>query len=197
LKGHLNNKKHLKILETSRDLFWRHGFKRVSIEEICLKAEVSKMTFYRIFPNKVELAKAVFDKEVNEGLRKFKAVLNEESTSSEKIRKIMLMKMDGTHNISNEFLQDFYNDRELGLKEYIEEKTRQSWNEILDDFKQAQQKGWFRSDMKPEFLFFFSQKMGELIVDENLMKLYRTPQELLSELTNFFAYGISPRDPIT
>lgn len=155
------------------------------------------MTFYRIFPNKVELAKAVFDKEVNEGLRKFKAVLNEESTSSEKIRKIMLMKMDGTHNISNEFLQDFYNDRELGLKEYIEEKTRQSWNEILDDFKQAQQKGWFRSDMKPEFLFFFSQKMGELIVDENLMKLYRTPQELLSELTNFFAYGISPRDPIT
>jgi hypothetical protein len=107
------------------------------------------------------------------------------------------MKMDGTHNISNEFLQDFYNDRELGLKEYIEEKTRQSWNEILDDFKQAQQKGWFRSDMKPEFLFFFSQKMGELIVDENLMKLYRTPQELLSELTNFFAYGISPRDPIT
>lgn len=191
----MNNKKHLKILATGRDLFWKHGFKRVSIEEICQKAEVSKMTFYRIFPNKIELAKAVFDKEANEGLRKFKDVLNEESTSSEKIRKIMLMKMDGTHNISNEFLQDFYNDRELGLKEYIEEKTRQSWNEILDDFKQAQEKGWFRSDMKPEFLFYFSQKMGELLVDENLVKLYRTPQQLLLELTNFFAYGISPRDP--
>ena len=183
-------------MATGRDLFWKHGFKRVSIEEICLKAKASKMTFYRFFPNKIELAKAVFDQVANEGLQKFKSVLNEDTTSSEKIRKMMLLKMDGTHNISKEFLQDFYNDRELGLKEYIEEKTRQSWNEILNDFKQAQEKGWFRSDMKPEFLFYFSQKMGELVVDENLMKLYSTPQELLLELTNFFAYGISPRDPI-
>ncbi len=197
MKDHSNNKKYLKILETGRDLFWKHGFKRVSIEEICLKAEASKMTFYRFFPNKIELAKAVFDQVANEGLQKFKNILTEDSTSSEKIRKIMLMKMDGTHNISKEFLQDFYNDRELGLKEYIEDKTRQSWNEILNDFKQAQEKGWFRSDMKPEFLFYFSQKMGELLVDENLLKLYRTPQELILELTNFFAYGISPRDPIT
>ncbi len=196
MKDHSNNKKYLKILATSRDLFWKHGFKRVSIEEVCLKAKVSKMTFYRFFPNKIELAKAVFDLVANEGLQKFKNVLTEDSTSSEKIRKIMLMKMDGTHNISKEFLQDFYNDRELGLKEYIDEKTRLSWNEILNDFKQAQEKGWFRSDMKPEFLFYFSQKMGELLVDENLLKLYRTPQELILELTNFFAYGISPRDPI-
>ena len=104
--------------------------------------------------------------------------------------------MDGTHGISKEFLQDFYNDRELGLKEYIAEKTTQSWSEILNDFKQAQEKGWFRSDLKPEFLFYFSQKMGELLIDENLVKLYHTPQELILELTNFFAYGISPRDPI-
>jgi AcrR family transcriptional regulator len=191
-----NNKKYQQILATGRDLFWKHGFKRVSIEEVCLKAEVSKMTFYRFFPNKIELAKAVFDQVVNEGLQKFKDILHEDSTSSEKIRKIMLMKMDGTHNISKEFLQDFYNDRELGLKEYIDEKTRQSWSEILNDFKQAQEKGWFRSDMKPEFLFYFSQKMGELLIDENLLKLYHTPQELILELTNFFAYGISPRDPI-
>ena len=191
------NRKKLQILATARVLFWKHGFRRVSIEEICQQAEVSKMTFYRFFPNKIELAKAVFDQVANEGLQKFKNVLTEDSTSSEKIRKIMLMKMDGTHNISKEFLQDFYNDRELGLKEYIDAKTRQSWNEMLNDFKQAQEKGWFRSDMKPEFLFYFSQKMGELLVDENLLKLYRTPQELILELTNFFAYGISPRDPIT
>jgi AcrR family transcriptional regulator len=197
MKGHLNNKKYLKILATSRDLFWKHGFKRVSIEEVCEKAEVSKMTFYRFFPNKIELAKVVFDQAASQGLQKFKNILNEDSTPSEKIRKIVLIKMDDTNKISTEFLQDFYNDRELGLKEYIDEKTRLSWNEILNDFKQAQEKGWFRSDMKPEFLFYFSQKMGELLVDENLMKLYHSPQELVIELTNFFAYGISPRDPST
>lgn len=181
-------------MSTAHDLFWKHGFKRVSIEEICKKAGVSKMTFYRFMPNKTALAKAVFDEVVEEGLQRFKSILVEETDSAEKIRKMVQMKMEGTDSISKEFLQDFYNNDELGLKEHIEKKTEQSWKEILKDFKDAQEKGWFRRDLKPEFLFYFSQKMGEMIVDEKLLKLYNSPQELILELTNFFSYGISPRD---
>lgn len=188
----IKTKKYAEILAAGRDLFWKHGFRRVSIEEICRQAGASKMTFYRFFPNKIALAKAVFDREVSEGLIKFRNILRDRSGSSEKIRKIFLMKMDGTHLISREFLQDFYADRELGLKEYIEEKTRESWNEILTDFRYAQQEGWFRRDLKPEFLFYFSQKMGEMLTDEKLLCLYGDPQELIRELTNFFSYGISP-----
>lgn len=189
------SKKCAKILATARDLFWKHGFRRISIEEVCQQAGVSKMTFYRLFPNKIELAKAVYDREVDEGLRKFRSILYEPSEPAEKIRKMMLMKMEGTHQISREFLQDFYGNREVALRDYIEEKTRQSWTEIVSDFKEAQQKGWFRSDLKPEFLFYFSQKMGELISDEKLLNLYSSPQELVMEITRFVSYGISPRDP--
>ncbi len=188
------NKKQLKILDTARDLFWKHGFKRISIEEVCQKAEVSKMTFYRFFPNKVELAKAVFDREVEEGLKKFRAIMDEDAHASDKIKKMVQLKIEGTNNISREFLHDFYSNRELGLKDYIEEKTKQSWVEVLSVFRRGQEKGWFRKDMKPEFIAYVSQKMSELVVDENLLKLYSTPQELLMEFSNFFAYGISPRD---
>lgn len=189
------SKKFLQILATARELFWKHGFRRVSIEEICRRAGVSKMTFYRFFSNKIELAKAVYDIEVDQGLQKFRTILAEPSEPADKIRKMMLMKMEGTHQISREFLQDFYGNRELGLREHIEEKTRQSWKEIVSDFREAQKKGSFRSDLKPEFLLFFSQKMGELIADENLLNLYRSPQELVMEITRFVSYGISPRDP--
>ena len=41
----LKSKKQLELLKIARELFWKHGFKRVSIEEICQKASVSKMTF--------------------------------------------------------------------------------------------------------------------------------------------------------
>jgi AcrR family transcriptional regulator len=70
----VNNKKVKSIMETARDLFWKHGLKRVSIEEICQKSGVSKMTFYRHFDNKTELAKAVFDNVINDSIQKFKAI---------------------------------------------------------------------------------------------------------------------------
>lgn len=194
---HLTNRKYLNILATARDLFWKHGFKRVSIEELCQKAEVSKMTFYKFFPNKIELAKAVFDNEVQEGLKRFKNLVREDTPAREKIRKLVEMKVEGTNNISKEFLQDFYSDRELGLKEYVEKSTREAWTEILRNFKYAQEKGWFRSNMKPELLFYVSQKMGELVTDESLLKMYSSPQELVLELTNLMAFGISPRDQTT
>jgi AcrR family transcriptional regulator len=192
MKEQTSSKKYGKILATARDLFWKHGFKRISIEELCEQAQVSKMTFYKFFPNKIELAKAVFDCEVQGGLKAFKEIVTENTPATEKIRRIVEMKAKGTNNISKEFLHDFYSDRQLGLKEYVDKRTRDAWTEILNDFRRAQQMGSFRSNMKPELLFFISQKLGELITDENLLKLYSSPQDLVLELTNLMAYGISP-----
>jgi AcrR family transcriptional regulator len=194
LTGPFTNKKYLQILATARDLFWKHGFRRISIEEVCQQAKVSKMTFYRFFPNKIELAKAVFDREMTVGLKKFREILAEDSSSAEKIRKMVLLELEGSHNMSREFLQDFYGDREVELKGYIEERSQQSWNEVLEDFRMAQARGWFRSDLNPEFLFYFSKKVGEMLTDEKLLALYPSASDLVMEITNFISYGISPRN---
>ena len=194
MKDFTNNKKYQELLRTARELFWKHGFRRVTVEEICQQSGVSKMTFYRFFPNKIELAKSVFDKEAHEGMQKFRDIMRENIPPSEKIKKIVLMKVKGTNNISKEFLADFYTSPESELRVYVEEKTRSMWDEILNDFKQAQQKGWFRKDFKPEFLIEISLKFVEIVKDEKLLQLYATPQELVLELTNLIAYGISPRE---
>ena len=49
-------KKQDQIIQAGRHLFWKYGMKRVSIEEICREAGVSKMTFYKYFANKTALA---------------------------------------------------------------------------------------------------------------------------------------------
>ena len=51
-----DNKKFQDTITTAKMLFWKHGIKRVSIEEICKEASVSKMTFYKFFKNKEALA---------------------------------------------------------------------------------------------------------------------------------------------
>ena len=50
------NKKE-QIVHTAETLFTRYESKRVTVEEICRLARVSKMTFYKHFSNKVELIK--------------------------------------------------------------------------------------------------------------------------------------------
>jgi AcrR family transcriptional regulator len=188
------NKKYVSILETARSLFWKHGFRRISVEEICKKAGVSKMTFYRFFPNKTELAKTVYAQEVEKGITAFRSIMTENLIPQEKIKKLMLLKLEGTNDISHEFIMDFYSGTEPGLKNFIDKKTNELCTEILKDFKKAQKEDIFRKDLKPEFILSLSQKVIELASDKNLLELYNNQQELIMELTNFFVYGISPHD---
>lgn len=186
------SKKQDAILRSGRELFWKFGFRRVSVDEICRESGVSKMTFYRYFTDKTVLAKAVFDAEVAKGMVSFKEIMAADTPASEKMKSILMMKSEAVNNISHEFLKDFYADNETGLKEYVAEKTASSWSEIIKDFRSAQDKGYFRKDFKPEFLLFISQKLTEIIKDEYLLKLYGTPQEVIMEMARFFTYGISP-----
>ncbi|MDH5400751.1 MAG: TetR/AcrR family transcriptional regulator, partial [Cyclobacteriaceae bacterium] len=55
------NRKYQAIFETAKELFWKYGIRRVTIEEICKEAGVSKMTFYKFFPNKVALANTILE----------------------------------------------------------------------------------------------------------------------------------------
>ncbi|MDO8928840.1 MAG: TetR/AcrR family transcriptional regulator [Bacteroidota bacterium] len=186
------NKKYLDIIQAARTLFWKHGFKRVSIEEICREAKTSKMTFYKFFANKLELAKAVFDFVVDDSVSTFKTILRETTSASELIGQMLQMKKEGIHEISKEFITDFYTNPELGLKDYIEEKTRTVWAEMIGDFKLAQERGILRNDLNIEFFVYFTRKFSDLLNDPYLNKIYPNPQDLIMELTRFSAYGISP-----
>jgi AcrR family transcriptional regulator len=64
-----------KLFKAGRKLFWKYGFRRVSVDEICREAGVSKMTFYRAFEDKQDLAKTIFRKVAEEGVKQFIEIL--------------------------------------------------------------------------------------------------------------------------
>ena len=180
-----------KLIEAGRKYFWKYGFRRVTIDEICKEADVSKMTFYRCFENKTDLAVTIFDEVVRVSIEKFNEIIKADITPSEKLQQILVMKMEGTDEISREFMLDFYSSSDTGLKDYVENATMMAWKEVIDGFRYAQEMGWFRKDFKPEFLFYLSQKLVPMATDEELLKLYDKPQDLIMEFANFFTYGIS------
>lgn len=194
MKPDHQNKKYKALLETGKSLFLRYGYRRVTLDEICLEAHVSKMTFYRWFKNKTEFAKNIYEIEIRKGIERFNAIMKEDMPPSEKLRAIINLKLEGTNDIGQEFFNDFYNSADTGLRSFVDELTLRSWKEIIRTFRMAQEKGWFRKDFKPEFILFMTQQLIPVINDKRLQDLYDTPQEIIMELANFFTYGIAPHD---
>ncbi len=186
--------KYHQILQTARNLFWKHGISRVTVDEICTEAAVSKMTFYRMFDNKIELAKTVLDHLFEESFQKYRKMMAQDIPFTEKIRQIVHLKFEGTQQISQELLLDIYKNQEPALKAYIENWKQRSLNQFLNDLAEAQRKGWLRKDIQPAFVLYLLNKMTDFVTDEKLLALYQTPQGLIMEVTNFFFYGISPND---
>jgi AcrR family transcriptional regulator len=190
------NIRYNQILDTAKGLFWKHGLKRVTVEEICREAGVSKMTFYKFFPNKVVLAKTIYDRVVDEAYVRFKSVMYDENiTPVEKMQEILIIKMEGSNDVSQEFMKDFYTNPELGLSEFVEEKSRNIWVDVIKDFKMAQERGWLRNDFKPEGIFLIMSKFKDFFNDEVLVQMYDTPQELVMEIARLFTLGILGRQP--
>ncbi len=180
------------IVDAARILFWKHGIRRVTIEEICREASISKMTFYRYFTDKIELAKTVLDQFYDESIRNFRLIMNSDYPVSEKMKKLIQMKLNGSNDISSEFIQDFLINTNLGLKNYMEEKLKFIWTETINEFKRGQERGWIRKDLNVEFMFHFSQKIIPVLNDDDLLKLFSSPSELINEMTRLFVYGIAP-----
>lgn len=186
--------KALEILDTAKRLFWKHGIRRVSVEEICREAGASKMTFYRSFPNKIELAKAMLQRLFDESMEEYRAIMEEDIPFEEKVKKQLLLKFKGTEGISAELVRDIYSNQEWGLREYMEQRTEEALRGIMNDYAQAQQKGWIRKDIRLAFMLYIFHKMPEWVSDEQLLASYADTQDLIMEITRFFFYGVLPHE---
>ncbi len=189
-----NSEKVQQLVKTGRDLFWMHGIRRVTIEEICSKAKVSKMTFYKHFKNKIEMIIHIYDQIVAESMKRYHEIMDQEIDYEEKVRRIIDLKMDQTEDLSKEFFSDIYSDDFPEIRAYIDEKSRESMQIIVNDFVKAQKKGELRQDLKPEFILYFLNQVLLMARDKQLMTLYDNPRELIMELTNLFFYGIIQRN---
>lgn len=186
--------KYLKIKSTAREMFWKHGFRRISVEEICQKAGVSKMTFYKHFSNKTELAKTIFNDVVEAGEAKFREIMQSDLSPADRVKEIILMKLEGTKDLSPEFMHDFYTGGDIELTGFVAERTRKAWELLRVDYIKAQENGIFRKDFNPELLIKIQFKLVELIDDESIKKMYGSPQELIMEFANLLVYGIIPHE---
>lgn len=184
-------KKKKQIIATGKELFWKHGFKRVTIEEICSAANVSKMTYYKYFSNKMELVKAIMEQTMKEAVARYQSIMNSDIPFTEKVEMQIQMKMEGTADLSSEFMDDLMIHGEPEMMEYMSGMTQKVLGMVYTDYVEAQKRGEIRQDVKPEFIIYFLNHIYDMLKDENLLNMYTDPNELAMELIRFFFYGIT------
>ncbi len=101
------------------------------------------------------------------------------------------MKHKAATEISKEFLEEAYFNKELGIAPILEEYRAYTIQMVMDDLKQAQEDGHIRKDMDLRFLMYILNVMGsEAIVNDQLLSMYDNSHDAIMEVTNFFFYGI-------
>jgi len=186
------NRKYQAIFETAKELFWKYGIRRVTIEEICKEAGVSKMTFYKFFPNKVALANTILEKIMDESLGNFEDIVNSDLPFTEKVKNLFKLKLEVSKDISIEFINDVNHGPHSELVKSMEAAGLRSQRIFVDFLLDSQSRGLIRKGIKIDFILHYLNYSQHIMEDEQLRSLYDHPQDLIMEAMDFLFYGLMP-----
>lgn len=186
----IQQKKYNDFMLAAKTLFWKHGVRRVTVEEICREAGASKMTFYRQFTGKNDIATAVLDAVITTAMKNYLDIMKGEKTFPEKMTEVIELKRKSLSGISSEFLRDIHGDDYPEQKLRFHEYKETMKNLFKKDLEEAIEKGWIKQDFKPEFLMYMSDQLTDMLIDAKLLSMFDNSEEAIFGITDFFFHGI-------
>ncbi|RAR45743.1 TetR/AcrR family transcriptional regulator [Paenibacillus sp. MDMC362] len=185
------HKKIEQIYAVAFQLFSRHGYQKVSVNEIAQQAGVSPATIYNYFGTKDQLYMDMIMDWTDKQLAVYERILDSRRTFAEKTREIMLLEAKNLTFLSEEF-RNFQTSEERGIsqaiQQYSEEKVK---NFFMKFVALGKQEGYIHKDQAEEVtMLYFSMFMHELgrRWDSDNRENVNGSMETLMEL---FFYGLA------
>jgi AcrR family transcriptional regulator len=172
------------VVGAAETLFSRHGSRRVTVEEICRQARVSKMTFYKYFSNKKALVRHLRDMYVAEGFRKFDEIKALDIPFAEKIDCMTQWKVEFGSRINAEFI------REMVSIDHVRADLK---HRFLNNLVDARNNGEIRDDIDPEFLWLVTEKLSELVKDGTWKAVFNDFSQYQYQSRTLIFYGLLSR----
>ncbi len=176
----------------AKELFWKHGFKKVTIDEICKKANVSRKTFYTFYENKNALVIYLIRTLTNEAFVESRQIMEGDFSFAEKLEKSLQLKLQHNKDMSIEFVADFYNPDAVEILACFHEIMEKSLAMLVDFLKKAQQSGDMNPDLNLNYVLWLMQKQVEFCSSPDLMHMFPDVDTLTRQLTQTQIYGIMP-----
>jgi len=181
-------KKQQQLIEAATELFCKHGMRRVTVEEICKNAGISKMTFYKYFNDKNDIARAVLDSLINTGLKMYYEMIAEPIPFAQKLEKILMLSTGQIHAFGSAFLDDLMNPKSH-LHAYFLEQQKKVRELSIEFLQQAQQEGLIKSEIKIPVMMFLLNRLSELLNHPDFVKILPDIEARACELSALFFQG--------
>ena len=143
------------IMNAAIELFQAHGFKKVSINEIADKADVSPVSIYNHFESKRGLINAVL-KKILEGIyEKQKSILTADVPYWQKMQNLLNAKMNAAYEFQGEHFQtELYGDPEI--QEFIGQLIATKIYKLVSDFfDEGKAEGYINPEISQESIMLF------------------------------------------
>ena len=181
-----------KIEHIAKELFLKHGFKKVTIDEICKKAHVSRKTYYTFYENKIALVLFIINEISTDTLEKYKAVISGPGTFAEKMEESLDLKYQFSKTITMEFVADFLDPGAAEILEYWKGMMQESMLLLMNFFKEGQRTGEMNPDLNINYVMWYFQKLSDIIKSPELAVMFSTPEEMVKQVSKSMIYGIMP-----
>jgi AcrR family transcriptional regulator len=188
------NKTQQRIFESGHALFQRHGIRRVSVTEICSSAQTSKVTFYKYFDNKQELAKAIIARSFAEAQGTFQQIMEADTSFYQKVQELMLLKLAAMETFSNVFAEDLFNGDFPEIQQYIETERHSQKETLHRFFESGIKSNEIRQDLSVEMLSFLLDQIQTMVFDERFSNIEPNLNNRVMQAMEYFFYGIKNHD---
>ena len=169
------------LVDAARELFFKHGIRRISIKEICEKAGVSKVTFYRYYTDKNDLARFIRDELMGVGVSKFDEITASDISYGEKVDLMTDWRREFFSGMSPDFIEDIF------LMEDFNEIVKERFSKMIQS---AQEKGEIKKELSPELIWQLSQKIHEMVSDGSWRNVAIDYSEYQSQIRLLFFHGL-------
>lgn len=182
----------LRILERSRDLFFKYGFSRLSMDELAEDLGISKATLYRHFPDKEALLRAVMAMTRDRVLSQLQAIVRDDRLP---VKARLTAYLEFVSRFMSGLSRDFIRDLRQKLPELWKEmdafRRQQVFPLVSEVIKEGVRKGEIKSDLDGRlFLEIFWYLVQEFMTPDWIISHDYSPSELLESIIDIVFYGI-------
>jgi|GEM_PF-1335294 len=183
--------KQAKLIESAFGLFRKHSFQRVTIEEICSVARVSKVTFYRYYSGKEELILFILRLFVDDISGRIEGILKSTISIKDKLDRISMLKQKLVTDLGEEITGGMMNIP--AARQYAEGLNERIWEEFQNLLQTEQAKGKINPNLDIHKSIQFIRALGNMLGDNSFKGIYNSTEEMISQVNELLVMGLLER----
>ena len=181
-----------RILAEARNLFFRYGFSKVTMDETAEALGMSKKTLYRYFPSKEDLLQETTAAHMEECGAELKKICNRDDLSPLERLKLTMTYITGVFSkMSEPMVHDLRRNAPEIWRKVEEERQKNIETDFGALIKEGRHKGQFRKDVDESlFILIYSTVVREILNPEVLSGLPCKPSQVYDTICKVLFEGL-------